>query len=154
MKKFFLFIMTLSVCVNLMAVKSFNADQLALRQNIFDFLKEEGYVPELDSDGDIRFKVEGNSYYVIVNEIDNSPMFLTLYRGFNYDESYTKTKVESVALEVNKYKGLKFMIFDNSYSFNVEMYLVNAEHFRYTFYKHMKQMKNAQDELRSLIDKM
>lgn len=152
MKKIFLFIMCLSVCVNLIAVKSFNAEQLALRQNIFDFFKEEGYVPDIDSDGDIRFKVEGSSYYVIISETDESPMYLTLYHGFNYGELYTKTKIERVAMEINKYKGVKLITLDNSYSFRIEMYIVNAEHFRYTFYKHMKQIKNAQDELRALIN--
>lgn len=154
MKKIFVFVMCLSVCVNLIASKSFNYDQLALRQNIFDFLKEEGFVPSIDSDGDILFKTEGSKYYVIVSEVSISPMYVVLYHGFNYSDVYTKNKIEKLVNEINMYKSLKILPQDDAYSFRVEMYLVNAEHFRYTFYKHLEIMKEARKKLISLIEEM
>ena len=42
------------------AQKTLTAEQTALRTELFDFLKCEGYVPEIDEDGDIAFKAEGN----------------------------------------------------------------------------------------------
>lgn len=33
-----------------------------------DFLREEGYVPQIDKDGDIVFKVEGGTYLIILDE--------------------------------------------------------------------------------------
>ena len=41
------------------AQDSLNAEQQALRSELYDFLKGEGYLPEIDGDGDIAFKAEG-----------------------------------------------------------------------------------------------
>jgi hypothetical protein len=41
-------------------------------------LRAEGYLPEIDSDGDIEFKVSGYTHYIIVNE--NDPGFFRMYR--------------------------------------------------------------------------
>ena len=34
------------------------------------FLKEEGFTPDRDGDGDVAFKFEGGTYYVLSNESD------------------------------------------------------------------------------------
>jgi hypothetical protein len=41
-----------------------------LQKMYVDYLKQEGYTPSVDKDGDILFKVAGDSYYIIVNEED------------------------------------------------------------------------------------
>ena len=38
------------------------SSQLKLRNEIKAFLQEEGFMPEIDSDGDIKFKKEGSTY--------------------------------------------------------------------------------------------
>ena len=38
------------------AQESLNAEQQALRSELYEFLKGEGYLPEIDGDGDIAFK--------------------------------------------------------------------------------------------------
>lgn len=43
---------------------------------IIDYLKEEGYKPALDGDGDIVFKSEGGTYYIFASEDD--PMYFAL----------------------------------------------------------------------------
>lgn len=57
-----------------------NSEQLALRTDLFNFLKEEGFMPELDSDGDIKFKSEGQPYYIRVSKTDENPMYVVLFR--------------------------------------------------------------------------
>ncbi len=39
-------------------------EQLSFRSSIVDFLRNEGYMPSIDDDGDIKFKCEGNTMYV------------------------------------------------------------------------------------------
>jgi hypothetical protein len=45
-------------------------DKQSLEQAYFDFLKEEGYVPEIDGDGDIVFKYQGDKYWIDIDEQD------------------------------------------------------------------------------------
>ena len=80
-----------------------DADQLNLRGEIVQFLKEEGFVPSIDSDGDIKFKKEGRSYYIRVNPKDTSPMFVTISCFFNYEDIITKNRIEKASLELNNY---------------------------------------------------
>jgi hypothetical protein len=35
-----------------------------------NYLQKEGYVPEIDSDGDVRFKKEGKTYFIAVDDRD------------------------------------------------------------------------------------
>ena len=42
-----------------------------VQSSIMSFLRNEGYSPSYDSDGDIQFKVQGDLYYVIVKEVDD-----------------------------------------------------------------------------------
>ena len=42
------------------------SEQQALRSDILSFLKEEGFMPEIDTDDDIKFKSEGLSYYITI----------------------------------------------------------------------------------------
>jgi hypothetical protein len=41
-----------------------------LQNKYMDFLKKEGFAPQIDEDGDILFKFEGYSYYIQVNDDD------------------------------------------------------------------------------------
>lgn len=45
------------------------------------FLKEEGYAPKIDEDGDLAFKHEGGLYYVFTNE-DDPRYFCLNFPGF------------------------------------------------------------------------
>jgi hypothetical protein len=55
-----------ALCVPLSA--QFSKEEL---QDLYvDYLRTEGYVPRIDKDGDIEFKIQGKTYYVIVNDGD------------------------------------------------------------------------------------
>ena len=135
----------LAMCVSAYAQKSFNDEQLRLRGNIERFLREEGYMPEIDSDGDIKFKREGSSYYVIIDARDTSPMYLTLSKYFSYGEKYNRSVLSANLADFNLKKGVKLVLFDDSYCLQAQMYLVNADSFNYVFYKLLKQL-DALDE--------
>jgi hypothetical protein len=40
------------------------------------FLKEEGFAPDVDADGDVMFKFEGGTYYILSNE--NDPRYFAM----------------------------------------------------------------------------
>ena len=76
-------VLTATSFLNNVSARDLNSEQLALRNEIMSFLKEEGYMPEIDSDGDIKFKSEGNDFYVTVSATDENPMYVTLFRVFS-----------------------------------------------------------------------
>lgn len=66
MKKLVL-ILFLAFC----GISALQAQNLHLQSSIMSFLRNEGYTPSYDTDGDIQFKIQGNIYYVIVKEVDD-----------------------------------------------------------------------------------
>ncbi|HOU24784.1 MAG TPA: hypothetical protein PLN42_11125 [Anaerolineae bacterium] len=50
-------------------------------QMYVSYLREEGYAPEVDKDGDVMFKFEGGIYYVLIDEEDEV-YFRIVYPGF------------------------------------------------------------------------
>lgn len=78
--KFLLLALFSIVSVSLSAQAT--AEQKKFMSDIMSFLREEGYVPSYDSDGDIRFKLEGTSYWIIVSEGEGiDPFFVILGRS-------------------------------------------------------------------------
>lgn len=113
----------------------FNSEQLALRTDLFNFLKEEGFMPELDSDGDIIFKSEGHPYYISVSKTDENPMYVAFYRLFNNPDEYSAETIAMASTKLNFYKGVKVLCFDKSFRIGAELYVRNAEPVKSTFYR-------------------
>lgn len=113
----------------------FNSEQLALRTDLFNFLKEEGFMPELDSDGDIKFKSEGLTYYIRVSKTDENPMYVVLFRQFNNPDEYSAETIAMASTKLNFYKGVKVLCFDKSFRIGAELYVRNAEPVKSAFYK-------------------
>ncbi len=67
-------------------------------QMYFDYLKREGYLPELDRDGDIVFKIEGRTYLIILDENDE-PFFRLVFPNFwSIESEGERLKVEHAAV--------------------------------------------------------
>ena len=77
----------------------FTTRQLALRSEIQSFLKQEGFMPEIDSDGDIKFKREGNTYYVRIDKANKSPMYVRLQSYYSYSDNLSKNKISAARLK-------------------------------------------------------
>ena len=154
MKKLYLLLFIL--CATQAIAQELSTAQRKLRSDITQFLREEGFMPKIDSDGDIKFKKEGSTYYISIDYKDDSPMYLVMYRQYLYSESglFVKRNILKVANELNFYKGVKLLCFESNYSFRAEMYLVNVEHFKYTFYKLLSQLGNIEDELETECEKV
>lgn len=128
----------------------FNSEQLALRTDLFNFLKEEGFMPELDSDGDIKFKSEGQPYYISVSKTDENPMYVVLFRSFNNPDEYSAETIAMASTKLNFYKGVKVLCFDKSFRIGAELYVRNAEPVKSAFYK----LKGIIDSVKSdFLDK-
>lgn len=121
----------------------YNAEQLALQADLLNFLKEEGYMPEIDSDGDIAFKIEGKQFYMIISKKDDNPMFVILCRMFNYPDEYSKETFILATKELHLYKSIKVTCLDNYYRVGTEVYTRDAEHIKGIFYKSIEIINSA-----------
>lgn len=123
----------------------FNSEQLALRTDLFNFLREEGFMPEYDTDEDIKFKSEGLTYYIRVSKTDENPMFVVLFRQFNNPEDYSLETIVMASKNLNLYKGVKVLCFENSFRIGAEMFVRDSEAVKDAFYK----LKDIIDSVKS-----
>lgn len=128
------------------AQNSHNSEQLALRTNLFNFLKEEGFMPELDSDGDIKFKSEGQINYISVSKTDENPMYVTLFRSYNNPDEYSAETIALASKKLNLYKGVKVVCFDKAFRISAELFVRNAEPVKAAFYKLMDQIESVKSD--------
>ena len=85
MKKF-----TLTLLLIFGTVSALFAQQ-SVREDIFAFLKREGYVPTFDEDRDILFKVQGINYYAIIKEVaDMDYAYVEVSANLTVDVPYDK----------------------------------------------------------------
>jgi hypothetical protein len=119
--------------------------QKTLRTNIVQFLREEGFAPTIDTEGDIEFKREGKTYWVKVYPENISPYCLKLFRAFKIDD-YDKNKATYLIPEIQKTKSVKLNCYEASLEIESEMYLHDAEHFKYVFYQTMLGIASAIDD--------
>ncbi|MGN0033990.1 MAG: hypothetical protein ACI358_09490 [Candidatus Limimorpha sp.] len=133
----FLLLATTAVPISLRGQNDaeYNSEQLALRTDLFNFLKEEGFIPELDSDGDIKFKSEGQPYFISISKTDKNPMYVVLYRIFSNPDEYSEETVAMASTKLNFYKGVKVLCFEKSFRIGAELYVRDAEPVKSAFYK-------------------
>ena len=122
------------------------SEQQALRSDILSFLKEEGFMPEIDTDDDIKFKSEGLSYYITISSKDENPMYVTLYTQRRYPDEYSLQNVLMASKELNRYKGVKVLCFDDFCSIRSELFLRDSELFKESFYKVLSQIKSVDSD--------
>lgn len=128
------------------AQKTLTAEQTALRTELFNFLKCEGYLPEIDEDGDIAFKAEGNKHWITVSDVDSSPFYVTIMRGAPYIENYDYNRVLHAADELNLYKTCKVEAYDGFAIITSSMYLRHASAFQDVFHKLLEVMDDLYDD--------
>lgn len=151
--KVFLFLHVTLFCLYLSSfAQEYTEEQKKLQRDISTFLKEEGYLPEIDSKGNLMFKKEGNKYYILIDKRDEGPLYLSISQSYVYSDLYSRTKIVEALDELNLNKGVKVLCFEDNYSYRAEMYLVNAEHFKYTFYKLMEQLSALKLQLTGICN--
>jgi len=64
-----------------------------------EHLRNEGYVPSVDVDGDIQFKVSGDNFFIIIDE--NDLQFFQVYMGFSLG-AITRDEALGIANESNR----------------------------------------------------
>ncbi len=119
-----------------------------LTAEYLNFIKEEGYIPTIDSDGDIKFKVEGDTHYVIVYD-EESPQYVNFMRyGFSIggDNGLDQTKSLIAANNTNKnIRAAKATVSDSAVWFTVGMAYPDIDTFKKVFYKIISYLDSSYD---------
>lgn len=136
MKRFFFLLIALApLALFAQNPSGLKGDQLKLRNELFTFLKEEGYSPRIDSDGSVLFSEKGSEYCFEVSEIDENPLYVVFSKYFDYPKEYSQEVILLATRELNRYKAVKVVCFDDSFRIGAEMYVRNAEPVKSAFYK-------------------
>ena len=97
-----------------------------------DFLTEEGYRPNVESYGDISFKVEGANFYIVPDDQDAS--YVHIVTSYSNDEPLAKSL--NAANKLNEqWKALKVTLSSDASSvrFSFEAWYENLEHVKPSF---------------------
>jgi len=63
-----------------------------------DYLRGEGYVPQIDEDGDLKFKYEGRSFWILLSEKDETFFQLVFPNFWEIESPEERIRVERAAL--------------------------------------------------------
>jgi hypothetical protein len=115
-------------------------------------LREEGYLPRIDEDGDISFKAEGIGYLVRVAVDDDE--YCQLQLGYRLPEDTLSEHALSVANHLNgKLKAVKTTVWPwrdarqySSVSFTIEQFFDEPERLRAPLGRSISALRNASDE--------
>ena len=108
------------------------------------FLRDEGYAPQRDSDGDVAFKYEGRFYVVVIDEAD--PMFFRLIfpNFWSIDDEEERARVAAASLEACRSTKVAkvFPVQDNTWA-SVELFVDPFENYRAVFFRALGALQAA-----------
>ena len=127
----------------------------ALRNMYMQYLREEGYLPSLDGDGDILFKVSGNNYFIIIGENDfqNNLLFFRIYTGVSLGDILPENAL-AAANYINMHsKVVKVYISSDgrSIAINTELLLTNPQDFKSVLSRALSLMRFAESNFFSQL---
>jgi hypothetical protein len=130
------------------------SDAMTERREMFlEFLKVEGYVPNIDKDGDIHFKYEGGNYYICIS--DDDEFFRIIYPAFwSIDDKKEYERVlRAAAAATQNTKAAKVFPVDNDTWASIEMFVAKQADVKPVFSRLMRALKCAIDSFREEMSK-
>lgn len=109
-----------------------------------DYLRKEGYVPDVDKDGDIVFRLEGKTYCIIIDENDEMFFRLIFPNFWPIESAQERAKVEQAALyatadtKVAKVFPVKDDVFGS-----LEIFCMPPENFKLIFKRSLSALQTA-----------
>lgn len=111
---------------------------------IAEFLREEGYVPKIDDDGDLAFKMEGKTFFVIFDEADQSFVRIVHPNFWSIDDEDERSRVEQASLKATaETKVAKvFPIEDDTWA-SIELFSSSIENTKRVFPRALRALSAA-----------
>jgi hypothetical protein len=147
-----IFFLAVGLMLALAPVLSAQMTRSQLQQMYVTYLTEEGYQPEVDSDGDVTFKAEGRFFYISVDENDLE-VFTIVYPYFWEIESESeRNEALLAASNANRTtKIAKIYLTDDDTSIRGQTYLTKPDDFALFFRRMIDAMMMVR---RKFVDEM
>lgn len=153
MKKCIFAFLISAFCICSVSAQQLNSNQRKLKTDIFNYLKKEVSNLTDYSATELRFNLNGTTYFVNVSESDYSPMYVVLYAGFNIPDTYKKDIVALAAPTLNSYKGVKFYSGDDYIKLQAEMFMNDYKPFATSFHTLISVMSTIRDAFDDAYEK-
>lgn len=128
-----MFILLYCLCIALVGYSQrYDSEQEKLGTEIADYLQRQGLNPEKQKDG-LKFKSEGSTYYIEIDENEKNPMYVCLRRYVKYSDRYDRQTISDNLNAYNVKYGVKVFCQENSFVMSAEMFLDKASDFNYVF---------------------
>ncbi|HOJ13411.1 MAG TPA: hypothetical protein PLS81_04775 [Deltaproteobacteria bacterium] len=114
-----------------------------------DFLTDQGFRPEIDKDGDVKFLFEGGLYYILVSEKDPE-FFRLVYPNFweiESDEEKMKATI-AASFATADTKVAKVILVGNNVWASVESFFESPDHFKGVFRRSISAIRTAVSSFR------
>jgi hypothetical protein len=119
-----------------------------LQSTYTEFLASEGYKPETTQSGNVRFRREGRSYVIFVDEKD--PTYFRMVLAFSAEDKSPEARrrrLEGCNTASNEVKVIKaYLDEDSDPNFSAEMFLVVPGDFKTTLNRLLRAMDNAYEK--------
>lgn len=119
-------------------------EKKALQKMYMDYLTDEGFRPEIDSDGDVQFKAEGKTYFINVVE-DDPTYFRVVLANIWPIESEEERAQCLVAVDYSNAKSKvakSYLVKDNIWV-GIEIFIPEADDFKEIFKRSMGALNNG-----------
>ena len=147
----------ITLCFSFNVAFAQNEDSDAIKKRVQDsymqFLKEEGFSPSVDEDGDVKFKMEGVTYYM---QPSDDPLYLSVARFLSNTEKVHDLKIYDAIDKTNReYKVVKVFLSENYSNLIIKAsnYLHEEDDFKHIFYRCLKRIKNGEDLFKETYNK-
>lgn len=148
-------VMLILMMVSVLAVNAdeLNTEQLKLRLDIFKYLKENNYNPEIDSDGDVKFSYNDETYYVLIDARWIDPFIVSIMRDCSYSDDCDREAVINCLSLVGDNKSVKIVPYDKQhFTFRTEVFCKDATVIKHTINRILREMQRAENLLQTLVD--
>ena len=139
--------MTFGMANGFAQAREMTSEQRQFRDGIEQFLKEEGYVPTIDTDDNsVNFKKEGVRYWITVE--DTPPFYIEMHRiGLDPEGLDRKLALEACNHAIYGIRCGKACLGKSSLAFTVEFYCNSVTEFRYIFYRSMSALDATRNDM-------
>ena len=123
-----------------------------LAEKFSQYLTQEGFAPKIDKDGDVTFKFEGGTYFILISE-DDDVFFSLAYPNFweiESEEERVRAAIAASTATANVKVAKVFPRGDNVWA-SIEMFLSPMESFQPVF---LRSLSALQSGVRRFRDEM
>lgn len=113
-------------------------------QTYSEYLRNEGYAPSIDQDGDVKFKKEGGTYYILISEQDQEFFRLVFPSFWPIESEAERKKAEMSALKATTDTKVAkiFLVKDNVWG-AIELFCASPDHVKAVFPRCLSALKVA-----------